>query len=152
MLSYALRIDGARLFIETKLNDEKCALHHNLLVMNGATASNQDAREASVALREFQDSSGIEWKVWDTTPERMHASPASDRALGELRSGWITFSSILGRRRLAPVPAGWANLPSQELEKLCERAVPTKRHSGEVTPADELQAVNPNIPPRRATD
>ena len=104
-----------------------------------------------MALREFQDSSGIEWKVWDTTPERMHASPASDRALGELRSGWITFSSILGRRRLAPVPDGWANLPSHELEKLCDRAVPTRRSSGESdTPTGGLEAVDRNFPRRRA--
>ena len=108
-------------------------------------------QEANVALREFQDSSGIEWKVWDTIPERMHASPASDRALGELRSGWITFSSILGRRRLAPVPDGWSNLPSRELERLCDRAIPTRRSSGEAdTPSGDLEAVNPNLPPRRA--
>ena len=106
-----------------------------------------------MALREFQDSSGIEWKVWDTVPERMHASPTSDRALGELRGGWITFSSILGRRRLAPVPDGWANLPSAELERLCDRAVPTKRQSGDAdTPTGDLEAINPNQPPRRAID
>ena len=106
-----------------------------------------------MALREFQDRSGIEWKVWDTTPERMHASPASDRALGDLRGGWITFSSILGRRRLAPVPAGWENLPSRELERLCERAIPTKRQSGEVdTPTGDLEAVNPDIPRRRPNE
>ena len=104
-------------------------------------------------LREFRDSSGIEWKVWDTTPDRMQASPASDRGLGDLRGGWITFSSILGRRRLAPVPAGWETLATVELERLCDQAVPTRRQSGEVdTPTGDLEAVNPALPRRRAIE
>ena len=104
-------------------------------------------------LREFRDSSGIEWKVWDTTPDRMHASPASERGLGDLRGGWITFSSILGRRRLAPVPTGWANLADRELERLCEQAVPTRRQSGEAdTPTGDLEAVNPALPRPRVTE
>ena len=106
-----------------------------------------------MALREFQDSNGIEWKVWDTIPERMHASPASDRGLGDLRGGWITFSSMLGRRRLAPYPANWASLPAAELERLCDMAIPTRRQSGEAdTPTGDMQAVDPHLPSRRSRD
>lgn len=106
-----------------------------------------------MALREFRDSSGTDWKVWDTTPERLQASPVSDRALGELRAGWITFSSVLGRRRLAPVPPDWANKSARELEALCEAAAPTRRHSGELdTPVSSHEAVDQAIPRRRATE
>lgn len=106
-----------------------------------------------MALREFRDSNGIEWKVWETVPERMHASPASERALGELRGGWITFSSMLGRRRLAPVPPGWATLPAAELERLCDQAIPTRRQPGEAdTPAGEMQALDSRLPPRGTSE
>lgn len=106
-----------------------------------------------MALREFRDSNGIDWKVWDTVPERMHASPASDRGLGELRAGWITFSSMLGRRRLAPVPTGWATMPAAELERLCDLATPTRRQPGEAdTPAGEMQALDSRLPPGRAKE
>ena len=126
---------------------------HERRSRKSSSMNRQGTTEASVPLREFRDSSGIEWKVWDTTPERMHASPASERGLGDLRGGWITFSSILGRRRLAPVPADWANLPERELEKLCHQAVPTRRQSGEAdTPTADLEAVNPAATRRRPTE
>lgn len=132
----------------------KCASCHMRAVIDATgRVRTSSGNEVSVALCEFRDSSGIEWKVWDTAPERLHSSPASDRALGELRGGWITFSSVLGRRRLAPVPEGWANLPTHELERLCAQAIPTKRQSGELdTPTVELEAVRPDVPHRRSTE
>ena len=38
--------------------------------------------------------------------------------------GWLAFQSGTMRRRLVPVPAGWRDLPDEELVVLCRRAAP----------------------------
>lgn len=69
-----------------------------------------------MAEREFTDSKGTRWRVWDTMP-RMGALLPPDYA-----SGWLTFDSPVGRYRLAPVVDGWEDLPDQKLEALCRTA------------------------------
>lgn len=64
-----------------------------------------------MALREFTDDRGERWRVWDTVPVRLEG-------MGEFRSGWLTFDNGTERRRLAPVPPGWAELPPSRLELL----------------------------------
>ena len=44
--------------------------------------------------------------------------------------GWLTFESPAGKRRLAPIPAGWDALPEDELRRLCARAVSGPRWRG----------------------
>ena len=61
-----------------------------------------------MALREFEDEHGGRWRVWDTVPERT-------QGLGEFREGWLTFDNGTDRRRLAPVPTKWAELPDERL-------------------------------------
>ena len=69
-----------------------------------------------MAVREFTDSAGMDWRVWDTIPlEGRLLRP-------ELREGWLTFESTLGRFRLAPVPDGWERAPTAKLELLCRLA------------------------------
>jgi hypothetical protein len=54
-----------------------------------------------MAIREFADSKGVSWRVWNTTPSR--AAMYAD----ELREGWLTFESGTELRRLAPIPGSW---------------------------------------------
>lgn len=60
-----------------------------------------------MALREFRDDRGRTWQVWDTHPTS--AQLKVDRKLkGRVTGGWLTFTSGAERRRLVPIPRGWA--------------------------------------------
>ena len=84
-----------------------------------------------MALREFRDTHGIEWRVWATLPEETALVRVDLRTLGDLEKGWLTFECADGRRRLAPFPADWASLSDAELERWCSEAkAPPPRRSG----------------------
>jgi hypothetical protein len=72
-----------------------------------------------MAVREFSDTNGVLWRVWQTRPSR-------DVYLGKLREGWLTFESGTERRRLAPVPPSWEELPIARLELMCRVAEPAE--------------------------
>ena len=90
-----------------------------------------------MALREFRDRAGLRWRAWDVHPgaERpgipsVHphgpeAEPEalfSDRVRRQFAEGWLAFETAGERRRLAPIPPGWEELPEDKLRELCERA------------------------------
>lgn len=76
-----------------------------------------------MAIREFVDSNGVTWRVWRTMPRSR--SVYSE----QLREGWLTFESVQQRRRLAPVPAGWADATTERLDLMCRAAEPVRRRS-----------------------
>ena len=81
-----------------------------------------------MALREFQDSKGNPWRVWDTLPQ-------TGRVREEYQRGWLTFEQgeqASSRKRLAPIPAGWAELPESELRRLCVEAKAERPRTGPV--------------------
>jgi hypothetical protein len=67
-------------------------------------------------LREFVDANGIHWTVWSTIPAWRSTVPA------EMQTGWLTFESAAGRRRLAPIPGDWELADADELCQFCERS------------------------------
>ena len=71
-----------------------------------------------MALRNFTDSHGVEWTVWDTV--RTTDAPVRET----LTEGWLTFEAPATgeKRRLAPVPLYWANAPDDEMERLLAKA------------------------------
>ena len=98
-----------------------------------------------MALRTFTDRAGVEWQVWETVPqgsyeERTFATNA--RLLSEverrttddrpararrpltqgLENGWLTFTAGDEKRRLSPIPPGWADATDEELARYCESA------------------------------
>jgi hypothetical protein len=101
-----------------------------------------------MAYRRFTDSHGIRWRVWDVFPSpldrrlavrRIRATRGHEverRASPERRTdmrrsrlffsphekAWLCFESPEARRRLTPVPDGWALRTDAELEELCGRA------------------------------
>ena len=115
-----------------------------------------------MALREFRDARGVEWRVWATTPESAAPLRFGERALGELEGGWLTFECADCRRRLAPFPADWDTLTDAELERWCSeaKAPPARRAarvaggSAEPSPAratPDLTALDPSAPARTFT-
>jgi hypothetical protein len=76
-----------------------------------------------MAVREFTDSSGTEWRVWDVTPQHMHPLTRTEDYMGNLQDGWLVFESATEKRRLeAPYPGDWMSFTLPQLERLVDRA------------------------------
>jgi hypothetical protein len=76
-----------------------------------------------MAVREFTDSRGVDWRAWDVTPSHMHPVTRGEDYMANLQDGWLAFESGREKRRLeAPYPADWIRLPIPDLEELCRRA------------------------------
>jgi hypothetical protein len=85
-----------------------------------------------MAVREFTDSRGREWRVWDVTPEHMHPVTRSEDYMAGYQDGWLAFESGAEKRRLeAPYPADWINLSIPALEALCRGAAPVVRRAAQ---------------------
>jgi hypothetical protein len=83
-----------------------------------------------MAVREFTDSTGVEWRVWDVTPQHMHPATRSEDYMGNLQDGWLVFESGRDKRRLeAPYPANWTDFSLGQLEQLCRRAAPVVKRA-----------------------
>ncbi len=86
-----------------------------------------------MAVREFVDSKGVTWRVWNTRPSR------GEMLSGEYEHGWLTFESAGSLRRCTPIPSGWETAPAEELEHMCLAAPETRRTSpsrGTLAPDD----------------
>jgi|SRR5690348_15259556 len=81
--------------------------------------------EHGMPSREFEDTAGIAWRVWNTVPiSGAVITPGFEK-------GWLTFESEMGTlRRLAPVPSGWEDLTAERLELLLRNATQVPRHTG----------------------
>jgi hypothetical protein len=59
--------------------------------------------------------------------ERRRTPPRASLLTPEYAGGWLTFEGGGEKRRLAPPPAGWADLPEERLVELWRRARPVTR-------------------------
>lgn len=81
-----------------------------------------------MAVREFTDSRGVDWRAWDVTPTHMHPVTRGEDYMANLQDGWLVFESGREKRRLeAPYPGDWNTLPIPELEEMCRRASSVRR-------------------------
>lgn len=78
-----------------------------------------------MALREFSDSQGRRWRVWDIRPDQLHGATRAEDYLQNMIHGWLAFEPAGGgeKRRLSPIPPNWERAPDEELEDMLERAV-----------------------------
>jgi hypothetical protein len=85
-----------------------------------------------MAMREFRDRHGREWRVWDTLPQTQQVGSFPVRH----PSGWLTFECPEEKRRLSPIPENWSATDTPGLMLLLMRAevVPPRRPQTE--PAD----------------
>lgn len=103
-----------------------------------------------MALREFTDDGGHNWQVCDVSPayverrggvdrrRQPRADAAERRRLRQhrmvvaprFRFGWLVFESAEERRRLGPIPPGWAVWPESELRSLLRDAETLRTTSG----------------------
>lgn len=77
-----------------------------------------------MALREFTDSTGRRWRVWDIRPEQMHAATRAEDHLQNVLNGWLAFEPATGgeKRRLAPIPSNWDGATEAELDAMLQHA------------------------------
>jgi hypothetical protein len=100
------------------------------------------SKKGTMGHRQFSDSAGVAWEVWDVQPAVLtpasssspdatvpsSGSPAgsprweSPRLDGPLANGWLCFQCAGAKRRLAPIPDGWQELDGVQLERLCVSA------------------------------
>lgn len=90
-----------------------------------------------MALREFRDEQGHRWRVWNVAPQvppwMSGPAPQGEGAADDLlaarrrltpglEQGWLCFENHVEKRRLSPIPAGWAEAGEEELRRLCAQA------------------------------
>lgn len=99
-----------------------------------------------MALREFEDTDGVTWRVWDTSPDILSGLTL------EMQRGWLTFDNGRERRRLSPIPPEWMGLPLERLSLLLKLAEPWRsRHSSTPTPPHpERRAAERRVADRRS--
>lgn len=109
-----------------------------------------------MALREFTDSRGSVWQVWNVHPTTRYSSPVvkgerrqkkaphvePERRRGNfsltpgLETGWLCFESATEKRRLAPMPSDWEDCAEGVLEVYLAAARPIKRRVIDLPPAE----------------
>lgn len=62
---------------------------------------------------------GDRWEVWEV---RLGERGAERTVSPHLKEGWLAFESSAEKRRLAPIPEHWEELPVETLARLCENA------------------------------
>lgn len=89
-----------------------------------------------MALREFADQSGRQWRVWDVTEQNIHPRTRGEDWMRDFLDGWLTFESVDGQAkcRLHPIPANWEAVDDAQLERWLHDAEPVRgdRSSGPV--------------------
>jgi rubredoxin len=120
-----------------------------------------------MARRQIKDEHGSAWDVWDVQPADAAGHPPYDRRTGErtdnesgasladrppmlsaeLEQGWLCFQCGADRRRFAPIPPNWPELPDGVLRVMLEVANPVS------TPATGTrQSPAPNGPQSVSSD
>lgn len=59
-------------------------------------------------VREVTDGDDCRWTVWDTYPQ-------SSQVMDGYEAGWLTFECEGEKRRITPVPDGWADASELQL-------------------------------------
>jgi len=98
-----------------------------------------------MAYTEFTDRAGKAWRVWHTLPrlaEQLTTLPP------DWKAGWLTFESDGDKRRLAPFPANWEDLPPARLELLCRMAHPAQSTAAHALLRQEERDTRPRPPER----
>lgn len=92
-----------------------------------------------MALRSFTDSQGQGWRVWNVVPQYDTARDEDTLTPG-LQGGWLCFERDGHKRRLSPIPGGWEEADSEELERYCRDATPVARRqpAADATPAGQV--------------
>jgi hypothetical protein len=102
-----------------------------------------------MALRDFSDRAGRQWRVWDVTADAIHPATRGEDYMRNYLDGWLAFESAdgLAKCRLTPIPPNWAIASVADLEKWLHEAetVRGERGSGAHGRASAEVAANPRV-------
>ena len=72
-----------------------------------------------MALRDFSDRAGRQWRVWDVTADAIHPATRGEDYMRDYLQGWLAFESAdgLAKCRLTPIPKDWASASVAQLEQ-----------------------------------
>lgn len=76
-----------------------------------------------MALRNFTDSQGHTWRVWNVVPQYAVERDQEKMTPG-LQGGWLCFENSGEKRRLSPIPEDWESVGNEQLEAYCREAMP----------------------------
>ncbi|MFL5560091.1 MAG: hypothetical protein ACJ79K_01325 [Gemmatimonadaceae bacterium] len=81
-----------------------------------------------MALRDFKDEAGRDWRVWDITADKLHPSTRAEDHMQGVLEGWLVFEAVDGsaKARLYPIPPTWRTASQDELRRLRRLAEPTR--------------------------
>ena len=99
-------------------------------------------------MRNFTDSAGIDWTVFEVKRQGDDQDNWAYLPRG-FRAGWLCFESTVGKRRLSPVPDNWKSLSDTDLERNLRRAALVIRNR-RTTEGDDLSLGAPEDPESRA--
>lgn len=96
---------------------------------------------AGMPVREFVDSTGVEWRAWEVTPDAIYPPTRGEDYLADCyQLGWVVLETKTGDRRvrLCPIPRDWQRLSDESLEALLPQAevLPARTSSGGGSIAD----------------
>src|SRR5690348_14194526 len=94
-----------------------------------------NSRGERMPVRDFVDSTGVEWRAWEVTPDAIYPPTRGEDYLADCyQLGWVVMETKRGDRRvrLCPIPQNWQSLPDDALERLLPH--------GEVMPARTTNA------------
>ena len=74
-----------------------------------------------MALRNFTDSQGQTWRVWNVIPQYASSHDEEQMTPGR-EGGWLCFENSGEKRRLSPIPGGWENAGDQAMEQYLRQA------------------------------
>ena len=77
-------------------------------------------------MRQIRDAAGIDWMIYEVNPVATEWRAAGSLPEG-YRNGWLCFESQTEKRRLLPPPAGWQELPIEQLTALLVSAIQVRR-------------------------
>ena len=89
------------------------------------TADAPSGDESFGNLREFTETGGTAWRVWEVVPDVSRKSTFT----ADFVAGWLCFETLDGRlsRRLPHYPPDWRELPDEKLQVLLYEARASKR-------------------------
>jgi hypothetical protein len=81
-----------------------------------------------MALRNFIDSHGRGWRVWNVVPDYGWGKDEDTLTPG-LAGGWLCFEHGDEKRRLSPIPDDWEEADAQAMERYLQAAAAVPRRA-----------------------
>jgi hypothetical protein len=117
---------------------------HSRATSDDLSREQEASREPESNLREFTDSAGVAWKVWEVIPGLTRSATFT----ADFVAGWLCFETADGTvsRRLPHHPPEWRSLRPEGLERLLGEARASRRKGVRGDQADQADQTDQTDP------